>query len=61
MLTKDKKCAMLKFTDHLRTAKTASALAGGMETTVDHMLDDLARCLDTLHGTDEFSKMAENN
>lgn len=50
-----------KFAEHLKTAKLASQLAGGIETPVDRIVDDLAECLDNLYGTKEFSQMAEAN
>ena len=61
MIAHDKNKAMEKFGEHLKTAKAASVLAGGVETPVDNMLDDLAEFLDALHGTDEFMKMAAEN
>ena len=61
MITYNKALAQATFANHLKIAKAACILAGGVETPVDSLVDDLARCLDTLHGTDEFMKMAAAN
>lgn len=57
----DKTKAIELFKCHLKTAKLASQLAAGGETAIDDIVDDLAECLDKLHGTEEFSQMAEAN
>ena len=44
---------------HSQTAKNASQLAMGGETAVDMMLDDLAKALDAIYETDEFTALAE--
>ena len=58
MIAHDKNKAMEKFGEHLKTAKAESVLAGGVETPVDNMLDDLAQCLDKIYHTNEFSRVA---
>ena len=51
--------ALAGFAIHSQTAKNASQLAMGGETVVDMMLDDLAKALDALYETDEFTALAE--
>lgn len=51
--------ALAGFAIHSQTAKNASQLAMGGETAVDMMLDDLAKALDALYETDEFTALAE--
>lgn len=57
----DKTKAIELFKGHLKVAKLASQLAGGGETAIDGIVDDLAECLDHIHRTEEFSRMAEAN
>lgn len=61
MITRSKEIAKANFANHLRVAKAACLMAGGVETSVDSIVDELALCLDFIHHTDEFTQMAINN
>ena len=55
-MTKNK--ALENFKNHKNNANKFSDLALGGETVFDFVLDDLAKCLDQIHNTKEFSEIA---